>query len=127
MGVTSSASIPPSLANLDIHLTGDDQNGESAICLDVHTTASSLGSAGGACTSDEQATLADPQEVGDKANTCGTTAFNIITGKFDHDKFNNCFSSSIGISTACAECLLQQASTAPRIAKLIACLGGASL
>merc|ERR1712072_749090 len=58
----------------------------------------------GACTSDEHATLADPQEVGEKANTCGTTAFNIITGAFDHGKFNDCFSSSIGISKTCAEC-----------------------
>jgi cathepsin F len=38
--VTTSASIPASLASVDIHLTGDDQNGESAICLDVHTSAS---------------------------------------------------------------------------------------
>jgi hypothetical protein len=38
--VTTSASIPTSLASVDIHLTGDDQNGESAICLDVHTSAS---------------------------------------------------------------------------------------
>jgi len=58
----------------------------------------------GACTSDEQAALADPQEVGDKANTCGTSSYNIITGNFNHDKFNDCFSSSIGISKTCAEC-----------------------
>merc|ERR1711998_623396 len=58
----------------------------------------------GACTSDEQSALADPQVVGDKANACGTTAFNIITGKFDHDKFNSCFSASIGISSTCSEC-----------------------
>jgi cathepsin F len=38
--VTTSASIPASLASVDIHLTGTDQNGESAICLDVHTEAS---------------------------------------------------------------------------------------
>merc|ERR1711964_867783 len=56
----------------------------------------------GACTADDQASLVDPQVVGSKANTCGTTAFNIITGKFDHDKFNSCFTSSIGISTACS-------------------------
>merc|ERR1712070_1263376 len=37
--VETSASIPASLASVDIHLTGDDQNGESAICLDVHTSA----------------------------------------------------------------------------------------
>jgi len=38
--VKTSASIPASLASVDIHLTGDDQNGESAICLDAHTEAS---------------------------------------------------------------------------------------
>jgi len=38
--VTTSASIPASLASVDIHLKGDDQNGESAVCLDVHTSAS---------------------------------------------------------------------------------------
>jgi len=58
----------------------------------------------GACTSDEQAALADPQVVGDKANTCGSSSYNILTGNFNHDKFNDCFSSSIGISKTCAEC-----------------------
>merc|ERR1712178_378653 len=38
--VSTSEAIPPSLASVDIHLTGDDQNGESAICLDAHTDAS---------------------------------------------------------------------------------------
>jgi len=38
--VTTSASIPPSLANVDIHLTANDQNGQSAVCLDAHTAAS---------------------------------------------------------------------------------------
>jgi len=42
--VATSASIPASLAKVDIHLTGDDQNGESAICLDAHTEASHLSS-----------------------------------------------------------------------------------
>jgi len=58
----------------------------------------------GACSADEQAALADPQVVGTKANTCGTTAYNVITGKFDHDKFNSCFTASIGIGSACSEC-----------------------
>merc|ERR1712100_767175 len=103
--VATSSSIPASLASVDIHLTGDDQNGESAICLDAHTDASSLEAAvTGACPSDEQGKLADPKTVGDQANTCGTTAYNIITGKFDHDKFNGCFTSAMGISTACSEC-----------------------
>jgi cathepsin F len=38
--VETTPSIPPSLASVDIHLTGDDQNGESAICLDAHTDGS---------------------------------------------------------------------------------------
>merc|ERR1712072_120435 len=51
--VTTSAAIPASLASVDIHLTGTDQNGESAICLDAHTDASSLQAAvTGACSSD---------------------------------------------------------------------------
>jgi C1A family cysteine protease len=37
--VTTSKSIPTQLANVDIHIAADDQNGESAICLDVHTAA----------------------------------------------------------------------------------------
>jgi len=59
---------------------------------------------GGACTRDEQSVLGDPQNVGKKANDCGTSSYNIFTGKFNHDKFNSCFSASIGISTTCAEC-----------------------
>jgi Tfp pilus assembly protein PilE len=58
----------------------------------------------GACTSDEQAALGDPQNVGKKANDCGTSSYNIFTGKFNHGKFNDCFSASAGISATCAEC-----------------------
>merc|ERR1712025_1461159 len=58
----------------------------------------------GACTADEQTALADPQTVGDSANNCGTTAYNIITGKFDHDKFNSCFTAAMGVSSQCSEC-----------------------
>jgi len=43
--VSTSESIPASLASVDIHLTGDDQNGESAICLDAHTDASKVSEA----------------------------------------------------------------------------------
>ena len=90
---------------MDVHIEATEQNGESVICLDVHT-AKALGDdvAAGACTSDEQTALADPQTVGEKANTCGTSSYNILTGNFNHDKFNSCFSASIGISTTCAEC-----------------------
>merc|ERR1740130_2230293 len=63
-----------------------------------------LTATGGACTGDEQTALADPQSTGKKANDCGTSSYNILTGKFNHDKFNSCFSASAGISTQCSEC-----------------------
>lgn len=36
--VKTSALIPASLANVDTHIDATDQNGESVICMDVHTT-----------------------------------------------------------------------------------------
>merc|ERR1719199_1679537 len=35
--VQTSSLIPASLANVDVHIAATDQNGESVICLDVHT------------------------------------------------------------------------------------------
>merc|ERR1712093_655237 len=35
--VKTSSIIPPSLANVDVHIEAEEQNGESVICLDVHT------------------------------------------------------------------------------------------
>jgi len=35
--VQTSSIIPPSLANVDVHIEAEEQNGESVICLDVHT------------------------------------------------------------------------------------------
>merc|ERR1712054_382104 len=58
----------------------------------------------GACTIDEQSALSDPQIVGEKANNCGVSSFNIVTGNFDHDKFDACFMQEFGVSKACAEC-----------------------
>merc|ERR1711865_964513 len=43
-------------------------------------------------------------EFGDKSNKCGQGAYNILSGKFNHDKFNSCLSKSVGISTKCSEC-----------------------
>jgi len=39
--VKTSSLIPPSLAKVDVHIDAVDQNGESVICLDVHTAAKS--------------------------------------------------------------------------------------
>ena len=101
--VQTSSLIPASLANVDIHIAATEQSGEDVICLDVHT-AKQMEATGGACTSDEQTALADPKTVGDQANTCGTSSYNILTGNFNHDKFNSCFTAAMGISTQCAEC-----------------------
>jgi cathepsin L len=38
--VQTSSVIPPSLANVDVHIAANEQAGESVICLDVHTAAS---------------------------------------------------------------------------------------
>merc|ERR1719199_121376 len=38
--VQTSSIIPPSLANVDVHIAATEQNGEDVICLDVHTAAS---------------------------------------------------------------------------------------
>merc|ERR1719446_822618 len=58
----------------------------------------------GSCSFDEQAKLADGNVVGKKANDCGHKAYDILKGKFDHDKFNSCFTASAGVSSGCSEC-----------------------
>jgi len=56
------------------------------------------------CSSADQAaiTALDANDFGDKSNDCGTKALS-LTG-INHDKFNSCLSSAVGISTACSEC-----------------------
>ena len=56
------------------------------------------------CSSDEQATIQalDANTFGDKSNKCGTGALG-LTG-INHDKFNACMGTEVGISTDCAEC-----------------------
>merc|ERR1719158_934554 len=61
-------------------------------------------STAGACNSDEAAALADGDLNGKAAFTCGTKAYNIVTGKFSHDTFNSCYTAAMGISTACSDC-----------------------
>jgi hypothetical protein len=56
----------------------------------------------GACSADDQAALADPQNVGEKQDACGKKALGI--SGIDHDKFTSCVQSDLGISSACSEC-----------------------
>ena len=53
---------------------------------------------------DEQHLLSDPETVSQKTNHCGVSSFNVITGNFDHDKFDACLMKELGISKACVEC-----------------------
>merc|ERR1739848_520832 len=100
--VKTSETIPPSLANVDVHIAATEQNGEAVICSDVHT-AKQL-EATSACSADDQGKLGDAKTVGDQVNSCGTGAYNILTCNFNHDKFNSCFTSAMGISSGCSEC-----------------------
>merc|ERR1712166_445426 len=81
---------PASLANVDVAIRATEQSGESVICMDVHTAKALEVEATGACSSSEASSLSDPENVGNKANTCGTSSYNILTGNFNHDKFNSC-------------------------------------
>merc|ERR1712046_18466 len=78
----------------------------------------------GACSADDQAALADPQNVGEKRDACGKKALG-LTG-INHDKFTSCVQSDLGISSACSECYYTVPSTASPIARQHACLDGAS-
>merc|ERR1712178_342539 len=100
--VTVSKFVPSSLAHLDIEMSATGSAGK-LLCASI-ATSPAMEVTEGVCTADEQTALADPQNTGKKANDCGTSSYNIFTGSFNHDKFNDCFSASIGISKTCAEC-----------------------
>merc|ERR1712100_794461 len=54
----------------------------------------------GACSADDQAALADPQNVGEKQDKCGKSALSL--SGIDHDKFTSCVQSDLGISAGCS-------------------------
>merc|ERR1712072_1230137 len=64
----------------------------------------SLESKQASCSADEQAAITgmSAKDFGDKSNKCGTQALG-LTG-INHDKFNSCMKTEVGIDTACAEC-----------------------
>merc|ERR1712178_427727 len=78
----------------------------------------------GACSADDQAALADPQNVGEKQDACGKKALG-LTG-INHDKFTSCVQSDLGISASCSECYYATADYGFKIARLHASLDGAS-
>merc|ERR1712000_749771 len=77
----------------------------------------------GACSADEQASLSDSQTVGKAGSDCGLSAYNVITGNFNHDKFNTCFTGKVGISSGCSECYATNGEYAAKNCKA-ACLTG---
>merc|ERR1712194_978797 len=56
----------------------------------------------GACSADDQASLADASNVGEKQDACAKKALS-LTG-IDHDKFTSCVESDLSLSAGCAEC-----------------------
>merc|ERR1712050_533156 len=61
-----------------------------------------MGESTGSCSTDDQAALADAQNVGEKQDACGKKALG-LTG-INHDKFTSCVQSDLGISATCSEC-----------------------
>merc|ERR1712174_47125 len=71
-------------------------SGSATPCLESEST--------GACSADEQAALSDSATVGKAGSDCGLGAYNVLTGNFNHDKFNECFTGKLSVSSGCSEC-----------------------
>jgi hypothetical protein len=71
------------------------------VCASLFATAF-----GASCSADETATIQamDSNDFGEKTNTCGHKATNLLTLKVDHDKFDDCLTSAVGIGNSCSEC-----------------------
>merc|ERR1711977_597082 len=71
--------------------------GKADPCMDVQAK-------GAACSDDEKAAITgmSAKDFGDKSNKCGTQALGI--SGINHDKFNACMKTEVGIDTACSEC-----------------------
>jgi hypothetical protein len=82
-----------------------------------------LESAAGACSADEQTKLGDSATVGKAGSDCGLGAYNVITGAFNHDKFNDCFTGKVGISSGCSECYATNGEFAAKNCKAACLLG----
>jgi hypothetical protein len=82
-----------------------------------------LKSAAGACSADEQAKLGVSATVGKAGSDCGLGAYNVLTGNFNHDKFNSCFTDKVGISSGCSECYATNGEFAAKNCKAACLLG----
>merc|ERR1712115_57439 len=77
----------------------------------------------GACSADEQAKLSDSATVGKAGSDCGLGAYNVVTGNFNHDKFNTCFTGKVGVSSGCSECYATNGEYASKHCKSACLLG----
>jgi len=76
----------------------DVQFDEITPCLESATASS--------CTNGDRHTLAsmDVNDIGKKANDCGAEAYSVLTGAFNKDAFNKCFTKKVPISASCSQC-----------------------
>merc|ERR1711967_147894 len=79
--------------------------------------------AAGACSADDQAALADSATVGKAGSDCGLGAYNVLTGAFNHDKFNTCFTGKLSVSSGCSECYATNGEYAAKNCKAACLLG----
>merc|ERR1712071_358491 len=63
-----------------------------------------LKSTAGSCSADDQSKLSDSPTVGKAGSDCGLKSYNVLTGAFNHDKFNSCFTEKLSIASGCSEC-----------------------
>merc|ERR1711967_211291 len=77
----------------------------------------------GACSADDQTKLGDSATVGKAGSDCGLGAYNVVTGNFNHDKFNTCFTGKLSISSGCSECYATNGEFAAKNCKAACLLG----
>merc|ERR1712054_747003 len=77
----------------------------------------------GACSADEQGKLGDSATVGKAGSDCGLKAYNVLTGNFNHDKFNDCFTGKLSIGSGCSECYATNGEFAAKNCKSACLLG----
>merc|ERR1712048_439583 len=90
-------------------------SGSATPCLESTVT--------GACSADGQKSLSDAATVGKAASDCGLKAYNVLTGNFNHDKFNDCFTGKVSIGATCSDCYATNGEYAAKNCKSACLLG----
>merc|ERR1712166_828766 len=82
-----------------------------------------LKSTAGSCSADDQSKLSDSPTVGKAGSDCGLKSYNVLTGAFNHDKFNSCFTEKLSIASGCSECYATNGEFAAKNCKAACLLG----